>query len=75
MSPISPRLDLGLCLRQPGDALPVIVGVTEGHLTRIGPLQVEVHIVVPRVADAAVDMDALKGRLLVGLPSLGQSVP
>ena len=42
-----------------GDARPVLGGVAEQQRARLHPAHVQVHVVLPRVADAAVDLDAL----------------
>src|SRR5262245_41217569 len=36
-------------------------GVAEGHFRALRALEVEMHVVLPREADAAVDLDALAG--------------
>ena len=41
---------------QVGESSSVDVSVTEGHLVELGALEVEVEVVFPREADAAVDL-------------------
>ena len=42
-----------------GQTLPVVGAVTEEQLARLGPLEVQVGVVLPGEADAAVDLDVL----------------
>src|SRR5262245_47670382 len=53
------------------DELAVPGGVAEGHLGALGTLEVDVHVVLPREADAAVDLDALAGGVPVGVRDVG----
>jgi len=50
-----------------GQTLPVVGAVTEEQLARLGPLEVQVGVVLPGEADAAVDLDVLRGHMEVGL--------
>src|SRR5271163_1851795 len=54
--------------------LAVVRGIAQQQLGRLGPLEVEVGRVLPREADAAVDLDVLGRRVEVGLRAvrLGQ---
>ena len=59
--------------QDPGDAVPVEGGVTEADLIELGPLQVQVHVVLPGEADAAVDLQPGRHHPArgVGSPRLG----
>ena len=65
-----PPLRSGLYDQQVGDAIEVPAGGPEQVLVGGGPPQVEVQVVLPRVADAAVDLGAVledpPGRLAGG---------
>ena len=50
-----------------GQTLPVVGAVTEEQLARLGPLEVQVGVVLPGEADAAVDLDVLRGHVEVGV--------
>src|SRR5690606_24712796 len=54
-----------------GEQLPVVGGVAEEQLGRLGPLEVEVGRVLPGEADAAVDLDVLGGGVEVRLRAVG----
>src|SRR5580765_4163621 len=53
------------------DDLAVPGGVAERHLGALRALEVDVHVVLPREADAAVDLDALAGGVTVGVGAVG----
>src|SRR5712692_4672698 len=57
------------------DQLSVVRRVTEEDLGTLGSLEVEVRVVLPREADAAVDLDVLGGGLevRVGAVRLGET--
>jgi predicted ATPase len=57
----------GLDTEALGKELAVIGGVAEQQFGRLGPLEVEVRRVLPREANAPVDLDVLGGRVEVGL--------
>src|SRR5262249_44008560 len=61
----------GLKLQQPRHALAMERRVTERDLRALGALEVEVQVVLPREADAAVDLDAVAGDLPVGVGDEG----
>src|SRR5207249_5611321 len=42
-----------------GEQLAVVCGVAQEELGRLGPLEVQVGVVLPREADATVDLDVL----------------
>ena len=48
------------------DALAVVAGVAKRELRRLGALEVEVQVVLPGEADAAVDLDVLSGHVEEG---------
>src|SRR5437868_7857000 len=48
-----------------GEEFAVVRGVAEQELAGLGPLEVQVGVVLPREADAAVDLDVLGGRVEV----------
>src|ERR1700760_578608 len=50
-----------------GQALAVVGGVAQVQLARLGPLEVQVGVVLPGEADAAVDLDVLRGHVEVRL--------
>ena len=52
-------------------AFPMLRGAAEEHLGTFGALVPKVRVVVPGEADAAVDLDAVLGRLHVGIRSRG----
>ncbi len=56
-----------------GHHLAVIITITEGDLRGLGPLEIEVHVVVPGEANATVDLNALTSNVLVDIatPGLG----
>src|SRR5438067_6219095 len=58
-----------------GEELPVVRRVAEEELGGLGPLEVEVGVVLPREADAAMDLDVLGGGVEVGVRAvrLGQA--
>ena len=49
--------------------------IAEEQLARLGPLEVQVRGVLPREADAAVDLDVLGGGVEVGLRAVGLGQP
>ena len=50
-----------------GQALAVVGGVAQEQLARLGPLEVQMGVMFPGEADAAVDLDVLGGHVEVGL--------
>src|SRR5215470_8970876 len=50
-----------------GQPLPVVGAVAEEQLAGLGPLEVQVGVVLPGEADAAVDLDVLRGHVEVRL--------
>jgi predicted metal-dependent phosphoesterase TrpH len=50
-----------------GQPLAVVGGVAQVQLARLGPLEVQVGVVLPGEADPAVDLDVLRGHVEVGL--------
>src|SRR5437660_11706540 len=62
-----PRLQID----QLGDTLAVIARVPERELRRLGALEVQVQVVLPREADAAVQLDAGAGRAAIGVGDVG----
>src|SRR5437764_9059639 len=56
-----------------GDELSMVGCIAERHLRRLGALEIEMHVVLPRETDAAVHLDAVAGDLAirVGHISLG----
>src|SRR5881392_4063460 len=71
----------GLCVHKRleadalGEQLAVVGGIAEQELGRLRSLEVEVRRVLPREADAAVDLDVLGGGVEVGVRAvrLGQA--
>src|SRR3989337_785917 len=55
------------------DLLPVVVAIAESNLACLGALDVEVHIMVPGIADAAVYLHSIEGAMLVGFTAPGLS--
>src|SRR5262249_54268928 len=53
------------------DDLAVPGGVAERHLGALRALEVDVHVVLPREADAAVDLNALAGGMAVRVGAVG----
>ena len=49
--------------------------VAEERLARLDAAHVEVHVVLPRVADAAVDLDALLGEQALAVAGRGLGRP
>src|SRR5580658_4376179 len=54
-----------------GQKLPVVGRVAEEELGRLGPLEVEVRVVLPGEPNAAVDLDVLRGSVEVRLGAIG----
>src|SRR5438045_5900395 len=53
------------------DDLAVPGGVAEGDLGALRALEVDVHVVLPREADATMDLDALAGGVAIGVGTVG----
>ncbi len=69
---ISPRTDVRFSDAELfGDAGAVGIARAEQRLARLHALHVEVHVVLPRVADAAVDLDALLGEQALAVAGRG----
>ena len=51
----------------PGNLFPVVVGIPESRVFLPGALEVHVHIMVPRKAYAAVNLDTVVTGLLVDI--------
>ena len=75
-APRYPRRGSGRSALEPGPALqpdpcgqplPVVGAVAEEQLAGLGPLEVQVGVVLPGEADAAVDLDVLRGHVEVRL--------
>src|SRR5438445_9362962 len=58
---------LRLARDAPDDLLAVVVGVAVHRLERLGALEVDVQVVLPREADAAVHLDRLAAHLARGV--------
>src|SRR5207253_6107300 len=54
-----------------GQQLAVVGRVPEQELARLGPLEIQVGVVLPGEADAAVDLDVLGGGVEVGVRAVG----
>src|SRR5207237_3028072 len=50
-------------LNEPGQALAMVRRVAAKDLERLHPAQVQVHVVLPRVGDPAVDLNPLAGQV------------
>src|SRR6185295_12933771 len=74
-TPMSERsISAMTCLLQPdqlGHDLAVPRGVAEGDLGALRALEVEVHVVLPREPDTAVDLDALARDVTVRVRAVG----
>src|SRR5262245_44364496 len=64
---VSPQLQTD----QPGDAFAMIRRITEREFRRLRPLEVEVQVVLPGEADAAVELDAPGGHAAEGVRTIG----
>src|SRR6266540_2531147 len=53
------------------EQLAVVRGVAEEDLGALGPLEIQVRVVLPREADAAVDLDVLGGGVEVRVGAVG----
>src|SRR3989304_2845978 len=65
--------NLWLYFEHLGNLLPVIIAIAEGNLTRLSALDIEVHIMVPGVADAAVNLHPIESAMLISFPAPGFS--
>src|SRR4051812_38667351 len=54
-----------------GEQLAVVRGVAEQDLRALGALEVQVRVVLPREADATVDLDVLRGGVEVRVRAVG----
>src|SRR5215831_2030549 len=73
-APRYPRRGSGRPALQPdpcGQPLPVVGAVAEEQLAGLGPLEVQVGVVFPGEADAAVDLDVLRGHVEVHVGGVG----
>ena len=67
-----PRLQFDPLQADPvGQPFPVVGAVAEEQLAGLGPLEVQVGVVLPGEADAAVDLDVLGGGVEVGVGAVG----
>src|SRR5262249_41573457 len=67
----STRRDRALQVDEAGYTLPVVCRIAKCELTRLGALEIQVQIVLPREADAAVELNAGTGDLAVSVGHVG----